>query len=111
MLSLGAMEVLMAASSFVSAFRGKARLSLRRLELKVVGVAVKDFTKLDGGAAQPEYGPAAVAGVSNVEIHAKRKTLKCKVTFIYTHQISIISLKSLQIQHRGLSMDETLIQR
>jgi hypothetical protein len=53
-----------------------------RIELKVVGVAVKAFTKLDGGAAQPEYVPAAMAEVSNVGKNAKRKILKCNRNFI-----------------------------
>jgi hypothetical protein len=53
-----------------------------RIELKVVGVAVKAFTKLDGGAAQPEYVPAAVAEFANVGKKAQRKILQCKVIFI-----------------------------
>jgi hypothetical protein len=57
-----------------------------RIELKVVGVAVNAFTKLDGGTAQPEYVPAALAEVSNVGKSAKTKTPKRKTPFILPSQ-------------------------
>jgi hypothetical protein len=44
------------------------------MEAKVVGVAVKAFVKLDGGAAQPVYVPAAPAGVSAATKIVKTKT-------------------------------------
>ena len=52
-----------------------------RIEFKVVGVAVYVFTKLDVGAAQPEYVPANVAEVSNAWDSAKRKTATLSETF------------------------------
>jgi hypothetical protein len=44
--------------------------------------ATEALTKQNARAAQPEYVPGAVAMVSNAGIHGKRKTLKCKITYI-----------------------------
>src|SRR6185437_7926958 len=44
-----------------------------RIEPKVAGVAVNDLAKLDGGAAQPGYVAAAMAGVSSAAKNARRR--------------------------------------
>jgi hypothetical protein len=59
---------------------------LLKIELKVVGLAVKAFTKVEGGAAQPGYVPAAVAEVSNAGKNARRK-MPNNVNFIVPYKV------------------------
>jgi hypothetical protein len=80
-----------------------------RIELKVVGVAVKAFTKVEGGAAQPEYVPDAVAEVSNAGKNAKRKMPNLNVNFIVPSKRSNLAKESpvTRISHDVLSSTDT----
>jgi hypothetical protein len=81
-----------------------------RIELKVVGFAVSVFTKLDGGAAQPEYTPAAVAGFSNIVSKTKRKIRKYEATFTAPSKRVLSHPKILQIQCYVPSTDKAFIE-
>ena len=80
--------------------------ALARIELKVVGVAVKDFVKLDGGAAQPGYVDAAIAGVSHPTQNARIEIMNSGVNLIACGRTSNLVSRAMRFD---LSEDEMLI--